>query len=189
MKKFSFSLLSFLTGVYFTIGGYSLLYYLLFLAIKKNRRANIIESEALVVPHYPLIFEIGFYASLVAFFVIGYILTHVTVKQSKYLNSTAILKFTLFVILVLSGFFVARESINVWEATPPMSKERAIQIAIEENSSGSTLTSEYSRTIFRSIQWSGNRWIVEISDQKGIHCDHISISRLGTSVTGGSCNE
>lgn len=187
MKNIGFILLSFFTAIYFTIGGFSLYAYLIFLEIRLHRRASIIDmdSDEIVIPPYPTGFKIGFFVSMVAFVVILFILIYFIIKyQSRHLSVKPILKLTLFVIPVLCGYIVARESIFYWEATPPMSKERAIQIAMEENASTTT-------NIFRNIQWDkiDHRWLVEFSDQSGSSCDHFSISRLGVSISGGLCSE
>ncbi|MDQ0088024.1 hypothetical protein J2T12_001430 [Paenibacillus anaericanus] len=187
MKKFGFVLLSFFTAFYFTIGGFSLYAYLIFLEIKLHRRASIIDmdSDEMVIPPYPTGFKIGFFVSMVAFVVILLILIYFIIwYQFKYLCIKPFFKLTLFVIPVLCGYLLARESIFYWEATPPMNEEKAIQIAMDKNTSTTT-------NIFKNIHWDkiNHFWIVEFSDQSGTSCDHFSISRLGVSISGGLCSE
>lgn len=177
MKPVKYGILSFLTGVYLTAGGFGWYVYAMFLAIKITRR-NFSDDPKLP---YPFFFYLGFIGFSIAYLVITGILIYKLFKKSPR-GKSFLVKAGLFILPIVCSFYLTKEGITYWQSTPHISKEKAIQIAIKEHQSAD-------RNILRGANWDGGSWIVTFSDQEGFGCDTYSISRLGLTVSGGPCVE
>lgn len=183
MKKIRYALLCLFSGIYFTGGVFILFILLMTMIFRIGERKSIIEVGEQAIPPYPLGLQLGFFASLIAFLVLGCFLIYLMYKLQSKLSIKLYLKLILFVIPVFCGHLLAQSGIDYWYSIPPMSREEALQIAIEENSSTTS-------NIFKSIYWdnTNQRWVVKFTDQQQSLCTNVTIYRLRVSSSNYSCN-